>query len=140
MVCLGAHPDIITNPVIETAKNRAHVLRETVASLEFGIQPGGVFFNAFREQLDNHFAQLDVRLDDRFAQLDDRLAQLDDRFARLDHRLARQEAVVLNTRIIMRNRRFFGGVPPLHALCPLLKCVSPSIYLFHCLLTELNFP
>lgn len=62
-------PGVITDPIIETAKNCAHVLRETHASLEFGLQPGiGVFvqqqFINFGQQLFNFgrgLAQMEAR-------------------------------------------------------------------------------
>jgi len=53
---------VITEPVIETAKNRAHLLRETHALLEFGLHPrvDALFLQA---QFDQRSNQLYKRLE-----------------------------------------------------------------------------
>jgi hypothetical protein len=127
--CLGFLPDVITDPVIETAKNRAHILRETRelflnvrfrleptdirgqfitdASLEFGLQPAnGVFI---QQQFIN-FQQ-----------------QLQQQQQQLDHCFARMEATIANARILSRNRRNMSDTQR-----PLRKYVGFPAVAVHC--------
>ena len=91
--CLVTYPDVVTDEVIETAKNYAHILREvckriycpfiselssdihciiTDASLKFGLQPGVDAFvqQQFQEQFTNFLVRLNQGLDRCFARMD----------------------------------------------------------------------
>ena len=94
MYCLGTLPSMITDPIIETAKNCVHLFKTSNihhiadASLDFGLQPGvGVF--------------------------------VQQQFINFGRGLARMDARNTNTHILSCNQHYISD-----PLCPLQKYVS----------------
>jgi hypothetical protein len=126
-------PDVITDPVIETARNRVHVLRETRelwlfivcveptdicgecipdASLELGLEPVvGAFIqqqlNNFEQQHQQHQQQLQQQIQQQFQQFQQQFQQ------QLGHHLIRIEATIANIQIMSHNRRMVLPSRPL---------------------------
>jgi len=91
-------PDLINHNVIELAKNRVHLLRETHSAMQFGLQPG--------------LAGIQPFLQEQFGQLNARFEQLNARFEQLDARFEQQQAAMCNIRIVARNQRDGHRFPP----------------------------
>ncbi|KAI0247079.1 hypothetical protein BJV78DRAFT_1364394 [Lactifluus subvellereus] len=96
------HLPIVTPPIIETARNRVHALREVHAALDLGLQPG---IGPFVQQQFINFGQNIAAIEQEVVNIGQDIAQ----------RMARFEASLANTRISSRNRRYIRDpIRPLH--------------------------
>ena len=118
--CLVSLPDDIKVSIIETAKNRAHILRHT-REMQFiaHVEP-----TDSRGKL-NVDAKLEFGLQPSVGVTHEQFQQLSGRITQIEARLAQMDVAIANTRILSRNRHYKDRRP-------LQKYVSlSSHYAFH---------